>query len=115
MTAADGIDRFGFNRRSGRRRAQARERVVRRLLLSLHRLEAGLPAAERGVVLQQEPREEADARVRLRDLVRLLEVHRLLRPADAEEGVRRLRLVAVLGDPDRLVAVEARDRVDELV
>src|SRR5437762_2735848 len=114
MTAADGIDRFGFKRRSDRC-AQVREGVVRRLLLPVHGLETRLPAAEGGVVLEQEPGEEADARVRLRDLVRLPEVRRLLPPADAEEVVRRLRLIAVLGDPERLVAVEARHRVDELV
>src|SRR4051795_1668338 len=116
MTAADGIDRFGLNAPEpwSDLWTEARERVVRRLLLPVHRLEARLPAAERGVVPEQEPREEPDARVRLRDPVRLLEVRRLLRPADAEEVVRRLRLVAVLGDPERLVAVEAPDPVQGL-
>ena len=58
-------------------------------------------------VVEQEPREEIDTRVRERDLVRLAQVLRLLRPADAEEVVGRAGLVAVLGDPQRLASVEA--------
>ena len=51
----------------------------------------------------------------LRDPVRLRQVARLVRARDAEDPVGRVRLVAVLGDPDPLVAVEARHLADQEV
>src|SRR5439155_15185216 len=96
-------------------RAQAGEGVERRRLATVRRDQPRLPAVERAAVLQQEPGEEIDARIRPRDLVRLPEIGGLLRPADADEGVGWIGLVAVLGDPDRLLAVEGCDRRDELV
>ena len=50
-----------------------------------------------------------------RDRERLPHVARLRRPGDAEEPVRRVRLVAVLRQPDPLRAVEARQLGDEIV
>ncbi len=50
-----------------------------------------------------------------RDRERLLQVERLLRAGDAEELVGWVRLVAVLGDPDALVAVELRQHLDQVV
>ena len=47
--------------------------------------------------------------------VRLAQVGRLLRVRDAEDPVGRIRLVAVLGDPDPLVAVQPRELADEHV
>ena len=52
-------------------------------------------------------------RVRLGDPERLLQPLGLRRPGDAELRVGRVRLVAVLGDPDPLLAVEARQLLDE--
>ena len=69
---------------SGRERLAARkrdERVPARLLLAGGRLETGLPAAEGGLVLDEEPEHHVDARVLARDRVGLLQVQRLLRPA----------------------------------
>ena len=68
----------------------------------------------RRLVLEQEPEHHVDARVLARDRERLRQVERLLRPRDAEERVGRVRLVAVLGDPDPLVAVELRDQRDQV-
>ena len=68
----------------------------------------GLPAVEgTGLSLSRNQVKQVDAGVRARDVVGLAQVGGLLLPADAEERVRRLGLVAVLGDPDRLAAVEA--------
>ena len=49
------------------------------------------------------------------DRERLADVRRLRRPGDAEDAVRRVRLVAVLRDPDPLAAVEPRQLGDERV
>jgi hypothetical protein len=68
-----------------------------------------LPAVEIGAVFEQEPGEEVDAGVCFGDVVCLSKVGGLFVPADAEEGVGRFGLIAVLGDPERLAAVEARD------
>src|ERR1700719_2845234 len=73
---------------------------VRRLPLSRNRLQARLPAAQVRLVAEQEPEHELDARVLAGDRERLREIGRLLRPGDAEERVRRVRLPAVLRDPD---------------
>src|SRR5579864_7756542 len=79
------------------------------LLLAGDGLQAGLPAAEVWLVLDQEPQEHVDARVLPRHRVDLRQVRRLLRPAHAEGRVGRIRLVAVLGDPEMLRAVQLRD------
>src|SRR5438128_6859858 len=50
---------------------QLLEGAERRLLAAVSRHQAGLPAADRHVVLEQEPGEEVDARVRPRDQVGL--------------------------------------------
>src|ERR1043166_568448 len=86
--------------------SQSPERVVGRLVLAGHGHQTGLPACEAALVAEQEPHHQADARVLASDRVRLRQVLRLLRPADAEVPIRRPRLVAVLGDPDRLLPVE---------
>src|SRR5205085_9730106 len=67
---------------------------------------AGLPPRETGLVLDQEPDHHLDPRVLARDRVRLRKVLRLRLPGDTEGPIRRASLVAVLGDPDRLLAVE---------
>src|SRR5438552_17331320 len=54
------------------------------LLRAPDRLEAGLPAAERGLVLDEEPEHDVDARVLPRDRVGLRQPRRLLRVADPE-------------------------------
>src|SRR5437764_6402381 len=82
------------------------ECVPGRLLLAAHRLEAGLPAAQVRVVLDEEPEHHVDARVLPRDRVSLRQPLRLRRHADAEVPVGRIRLVAVLGDPQVLRPVE---------
>src|SRR5439155_17000075 len=66
-----------------------------------------LPAGEPGLVAEQEPAHQRDPRVLARDRERLLQVLGLLRIRDAEVVVRRPGLVAVLGDPEVLVPVEA--------
>ena len=85
---------------------QAPEGVVRRLLLAGRREEAGLPAAEAAFVPEQEPEHHRDPRVLAGDRVRLASGTWPACPGDAERLVRRARLVAVLGDPELLVAVE---------
>ena len=94
--------------------AELLERRERGLLRARRGEQAGLPAVvhEPPLVAEQEPEEHVDARMPLRDPERLRQVLRLLAPRDAEELVRRVRLVAVLGDPDPLVAVEARHLSD---
>ena len=67
--------------------AQVLEDGERRLPLAVDRDQARLPAVRVGAVVEQEPREEVDARVRPRDVVGLPQVLRLLRPAHAEELV----------------------------
>src|SRR5919201_3040597 len=94
----------------------ALERAVRRLLLALRRQEARLPPSRARVVAHQEPDEDVDASVRTRDSNRLPHVRGLARERDAEEPVGRVRLEAVLGDPDRLVALpQLVDLADEVV
>src|SRR5204863_10115775 len=92
---------------------QAPEGVVGRLVLAGDGHQTGLPAGEAALVTEQEPEHHADARVLAGDRVRLRQVPRLLRPADAEVRVGRPGLVAVLGDPERLVAVELRQQLDQ--
>src|SRR5215210_2051837 len=92
---------------------EAAEDVVRRLLATARRHEARLPAREVALVAQQKPDEHLDARVLARDRERLRQVLRLPLQRDAEDAIRRVRLVAVLGDPDRLAPVEARHLADQ--
>src|SRR5207249_11785232 len=92
---------------------QAPEGVVGRLVLAGDGHETRLPAGETALVAEQEPEHHADARVLAGDRVRLRQVARLVRPADAEMRIRRPGLVAVLGDPERLVAVELRQQLDQ--
>src|SRR5919198_5218818 len=80
---------------------QACEGEVGGLTLARGREEARLPAREPGLVPKEEPEHHRDARISPCDCVRLRQIARLLGPADPEERVRRLRLVAVFGDPDR--------------
>src|SRR5439155_8411964 len=91
---------------------QAPERVVGGLVLARNGHQARLPAGEAALVTEQEPEHHADARVLAGDRVRLGQVPRLLRPADAEKRIGRPGLIAVLGDPERLVAVELRQQLD---
>jgi hypothetical protein len=92
----------------------ASEREERRLALARRCLEAGLPAAAARLVCKQEPQQHRDPRIRARHLHRLREVARLQRGGHAEEAVGRVRLVAVLVDPDRLAAVELGDDADQV-
>src|SRR6478672_13412369 len=89
---------------------QAPERVVGGLLLPADGEETRLPAAQPALVAEQEPEHHRDVRVLAGELVRLRQVLRLLDPGDAERPVRRARLVAVLGDPELLVAVELAEQ-----
>src|SRR6185503_18538908 len=79
---------------------------VRRLPLARGGEEARLPPGEAGLVLDQEPDHHLDARVLPRNRVRLRQVPRLRVPGDPEGAIRRAGLVAVLRNPDRLLAVE---------
>src|SRR6266542_5248226 len=90
---------------------QAPEGVVRGLLLAGGGEEAGLPAAEAALVAEQEPEHHRDPRVLARDRVRRRQVLGLLDPGNAERPVGRPGLVAVLGDPELLVAVEAAEKL----
>src|SRR6059058_4198162 len=94
---------------------QAPEGVVGRLVLAGDGHQTGLPAGQAALVAEQEPEHQADARIPAGDRVRLREVPRLLRPAHAEVRIRRPRLVAVLRDPQLLVAVEAGQQRDQHV
>src|SRR5436309_14044209 len=86
---------------------QAAEGGVGRLAGARGREEPGLPAAERALVAEQEPDEHPEPAVLPGNRVRLREVLRLRLPGDPEEAVRRPGLIAVLGHPERLIAVEA--------
>src|SRR5581483_9758249 len=86
------------------RAREARERAERRLRRAALRLDAALPRIA-GVVAEREPAEHLHVRVVARDGQRLLRVGGLLRVRDAL-WLRGLRLVPVLGDPDRDGAVE---------
>src|SRR5215210_4415519 len=103
-----GVARFPLARK-------APEGVERGLPLAAQRQEARLPAAEGALVAEQEPEHHVDPRVLAGDPVRLPEVRRLLRVGDAEEPVGRPCLVAVLGDPHALLAVEPRELLDQVV
>src|SRR2546421_2520010 len=74
---------------------QAPERVVGRLVLPGDRHQARLPAREAALLAGQGPEHQPDARILAGDRVRLCQVPRLIRPADAEVWVRRTRLIAV--------------------
>src|SRR5262249_15121132 len=94
---------------------QARERIERRLALPPPGPEALLPAADVGLVLELEPEHHVDPRVLAGDRERLLQVERLFRVRNAEEPVRRVGLVRVLRQPDRLPAPVARHLLDHVV
>src|SRR5215212_772339 len=91
------------------------ERPERRLPLAAQCQEPRLPAAEGTLVAEQEPEHHVDPRVLARDAVGLAQVGGLLRVRDAEEAVGRSGLVAVLGDPEALLAVEPRQLLDQVV
>src|SRR5207253_7586068 len=93
---------------------QRPEGRVRGLALTLGGEEARLPPREARLVLDQEPDHHLDTRVRAGDRVRLREVLRLRPPRDAEDAIRRASLVAVFGDPDRLLPVEPGQFSDEI-
>ena len=95
---------------------QAGEDAEGRLLLPGCGQEAGLPSdREIRVVAEHEPEHQVDARVLASDRERLAQIARLLRPRDAEEAVGGIRLPAVLGDPDALLAPELVHGGDERV
>src|SRR6188508_3041165 len=93
---------------------QAAEGVVRGLLLPADREQAGLPAAEAPLVAEQEPEHHRDPRVVARHLVSLGQVLRLPGPRHAEQPVWRTGLVAVLRDPELLVAVVLAEQLREV-
>src|SRR4051794_22121838 len=93
---------------------QAAERVVRRLLLAADGEEAGLPAAQPPLVAEQEPEHHGDPRVLARDGVGLGQVLGLLDPRDPEAAVGRAGLVAVLRDPELLVAVQLAEQLRQV-
>src|SRR5215207_3397578 len=93
---------------------QAPESVVGGLLLAGCSEEAGLPATEAAFVAEQEPEHHRDPRVLAGHRVRLGEVLGLLDPGDPEGLVRRAGLVAVLGDPELLVAVELGQELGQI-
>src|SRR5204863_9016056 len=82
------------------------ERRPRRLRDAVLRVQAALPAADRRLVLDEELDQHRragllpDAQRRLPDVLRLLPVR------DAEPAVRRLRLIAVLRQPQLLARAE---------
>src|SRR4029453_4889891 len=86
---------------------QRLEGAEARLPLALDADDAGLPAGQPSLVANQEPDEHVDPVRTPRDRDGLVDVARLVCVPDAEEAVRRARLVAVLGDPEALAAVEA--------
>src|SRR5829696_2426340 len=91
------------------------EGLERRLPLTAKCQEPRLPAAEGTLVTQEEPQHHVDARVLAGDPVGLAEIRGLLRVRDAEKTVGWPRLVAVLRDPDALLAVEPRQLLDQIV
>src|SRR5215207_491374 len=91
------------------------EGLERRLPLTAERQQARLPAAEGALIAQEEPQHHVDPRVLAGDPVSLAEIRGLLRVRDAEQAVGRPRLVAVLGDPDALLAVQPRQLLDQVV
>src|SRR5215217_6117016 len=96
-------------------RTDVAEDRQRRLRLPAVRVEAGLPEPNGLLVAEEEPEHHVDARVPARDLEGLLQVSRLLLVGDAEVLVLRRRLIAVLGDPERLPTVEPRELGDQVV
>src|SRR5262245_18336436 len=92
---------------------QAAECVVRGLLLPADREQAGLPAAEALLVAKQEPEHHRDPWALAGELVRLGQVLRLPGPRHAEQVVGRTGLVAVLRDPELLVAVVLAEQLRE--
>src|SRR5262245_31022649 len=93
---------------------QAAEGVVRGLPLPADREEAGLPTAQAAFVAEQEPEHHRDPRVLARHLVRLSQVLRLPGPGHAEQPVGGAGLVAVLRDPELLVAVVLAEQLREV-
>src|SRR2546423_1811550 len=85
---------------------QVGERVEGGLALATRSEQARLPAGDPGLVAEQEPAHQRHSRVLAHHRECLLQVLGLLRVRDAEVVVRRPGLVAVLGDPHVLVAVE---------
>src|SRR5215211_6563131 len=74
------------------------ERLPGRLPSTGGRVEPRLPAvSDPRLVLDEEPDHHVDPRMRARDRERLRQIARLLHERDAENPVRRIRLVAVLG------------------
>ena len=92
------------------RAGRARNAFQAGFCLPVDGLEAGLPARRVRLVAHEEPEHHVDARVLARDRIRLRQVLRLLRLRDAERLVGRIRLIAVLGDPEVLRPVVLRDR-----
>src|SRR5712691_5443549 len=98
------------SRRKGCRSVgQPLERAEGRLLPAVHCHQPGLPAGERGLVADQKPDHHVDPRILARDRESLCQVLGLQSPGDAELGIGRVGLVAVLGDPELLRAIEPRD------
>src|SRR6478735_11516169 len=91
------------------------EGVERRLVNPAPGLETGLPVAETVLVADEEPEEHRDSRVLPRDRHGLRQVLRLQPRRDAEVPVRWIGLVAVLVEPQRLVAVETGELLGEHV
>src|SRR5688572_33155373 len=87
----------------------------RRLPLPAVGVEARPPVPHRLLVADQEPEHHVDARMPSSDPERLPQVGGLLLVGHAEELVLRRRLVAVLGDPQPLLAVEPGELPDEVV
>src|SRR5262249_32364278 len=77
-------------------------RIVRGLLLAARREEAALPPLRARAVAAHEPEEHVAAGGAVDAERGLADVLRLLRPRDPEHLVGRVRLVAVLGQPDVL-------------
>src|SRR3954463_1528884 len=93
---------------------QAAECVVGGLLLPTDGEETGLPTAQPALVAEQEPEHHRDPRVLARDRVGLRQVLRLLDPRDPEAAVGRAGLVAVLRDPELLVAVQLAEQLRQV-
>src|SRR5438105_2514896 len=75
--------------------------------------EPRLPAGEARLVAHEEPQHHVDSRISTRDGIRLGKVARLRVPGDAEDPIGRPGLVAVLGDPQVLAAVQVAEQLEE--
>ncbi len=105
----------GAERRGARPGRAAGRRPAARSSRAAGGDEAALPARGVGLVLVEVLDQHVDVRRRVGAVRRLGEIARLQRRRDAEVAVRRVGLVAVLGQPDPLPPERPADLADEPV